>query len=72
MARPAAEQTADHLFKAGETWLELEPHISDDSGSGDFKGRQEFDCIAIDGEIVIYGGKNGTSLLNDIWFVPNF
>ena len=56
----------------GETWLELEPHISDDSGSGDFKGRQEFDCIAIDGEIVIYGGKNGTSLLNDIWFVPNF
>lgn len=23
MARPAAEQTADHLFKAGETWLKL-------------------------------------------------
>lgn len=23
MARPAEEQTADHLFKAGETWLEL-------------------------------------------------
>ncbi|HAT66172.1 MAG TPA: hypothetical protein DCS66_16515, partial [Flavobacteriaceae bacterium] len=56
----------------GETWLELEPHNSNDSGSGDFKGRQEFDCVAIDGEIVIYGGKNGTSLLNDIWFVPNF
>lgn len=56
----------------GETWLELEPHNSNDTGSGDFKGRQEFDCIAIDGEIIIYGGKNGTTLLNDIWHVPNF
>lgn len=56
----------------GVTWYEESPHNANDTGSDDFRGRQEFDTVANDGEIILFGGKSGTTLLNDVWGIENF
>ena len=74
---PNTGTTVDSLNDAwitddGATWLEETHHNANDTGANDFRGRQEFDSVAIDGEILLFGGKSGTTMLNDIWVVSNF
>lgn len=55
----------------GTDWENYISHVSDDSGPNEYKGRQQFDVVAINGGFFLYGGKNGTALLNDSWiFLP--
>tara|TARA_A100000171_G_scaffold39122_1_gene38659 strand:+ start:5146 stop:5334 length:189 start_codon:yes stop_codon:yes gene_type:complete len=45
----------------------IEPHIDNLTDPSDYRGRKEFDAVAIHNPFIIIMGKSGTILLNDTW-----